>query len=74
MGQKLVITLDEATTARYLERAQAQITADVNAECIPSDVVLLIEMGGPFGTGVSIRCGNQYEEIGDAEADLIETA
>lgn len=45
MSKKLVITLDEATTQKYLELASQQTESLVNEGCEPADVVLKIQVG-----------------------------
>lgn len=72
MAKKLVITLDEAVTEKYLELAGEKTKAEVDADCCPSGVSLKIDISGPWGSSASFMAGNQYIEIGDVTVDLIE--
>lgn len=72
MAQKLVITFDEATTARYLELARHKTEAEVNAECCPTGAALRIDISGPWGSSATFIEGNSYIEIGDIDVKLIE--
>lgn len=45
MSKKLVLTLDEATTEKYLALAQERTKAMVDEGCEPSDVLLKINIG-----------------------------
>lgn len=68
MSQKLVITLDEATTIKYLELAQKRTKAELNADCEPSGSSLRIDISpDPYDSYVS--CEN--DEIGVAAVQLI---
>jgi len=71
--QKLVITFDEAVTEKYLKLAGQKTEAEVNAECCPCGVSLLIDLGGPWGNSASIRMGNNIIELGDITVDLVNT-
>jgi len=54
MGKKLVITLDEAATAKYLELAVKKTEAEVNADCEPSGCRLIINIApGHYDSCVS---------------------
>ena len=44
MNKKLVLTLDEATTKKYLELASKQTEALVDEDCEPSDVSVTIDI------------------------------
>jgi hypothetical protein len=66
MSQKMVITLDEKTTARFLDIASRTTSAEIEANCLPSGVELKIAICPPFGNIVSIAT----EEIGEAEINL----
>lgn len=67
MAAKLVITLDEDTTEKYLSLAHQFTEAHVNADCEPSGVRLIVEIGSiPFGS--SVFWGDT--ELGDATVEL----
>ena len=72
MKQKLVITFDEKTTAKYLELASGKTTDEVNADCCPSGASIRIDIGGPWGCSASFLSGNRNIEIGDVDVDLID--
>lgn len=44
MSKRLVITLDEVTTRKYLDMARQQTKALVDEACEPSDTTLVIEI------------------------------
>lgn len=44
MSKKLVLTLDGATTKKYLELARKQTEALVDEDCEPSDVSVTIDI------------------------------
>jgi hypothetical protein len=70
MKKKLVLTLSEETTQKYLELARKQTVALVDEDCEPSDVLLKIH----------IAASNMYNnivllddiEIGEASLDWID--
>lgn len=68
--QKLVISLDEATTARYLAEASRKTEAEVNADCMPSGARIQIEVCPPFGNSLSMLIGNEWVEIGEVDVEL----
>ncbi len=72
MKQKLVITFDETMTAKYLELAGQKTEAEVNADCVPSGVTLIIDIGGPWGDSATFVSGNRHTQIGDVDVELIE--
>lgn len=53
MAQKLVITLDASTTAKYLKLSRKLTEAEVNADCEPSSRRLIIDIA-PAHYGGSI--------------------
>lgn len=72
MKQQLVITLDEATTARYPAEAAKRTQAEVDAECMPSGASLQIDLCPPSYLlyPVSMEIGSRWVEIGEADLDL----
>ena len=44
MGKKLVITLDEDTTQKYLERAQALLIGEVELDCEPGGLSIRVDI------------------------------
>lgn len=70
MKKKLVLTLSEEATQKYLELARKQTKALVDEDCEPSDVLLKIH----------ITAGNMYDnivlfgdiEIGEVSLDWID--
>ena len=67
MTQKMVITLDEKTTARYLEIASTKTSAEIEADCLPSGMELIISICPPFGDFVYVGT----EEIGEVKIDFL---
>jgi len=69
MGKKLVITLDESATSKYLELAGKKTEAEVNAECMPSGSTLTIAIAlGPYDDYVRF----ENNEIGNVSVDLVD--
>lgn len=68
--QKLVISLDEATTARYLAEASRATEADVNADCLPSCSSLRIDVCPPFGNALYMLIRREWVEIGEVDVEL----
>jgi hypothetical protein len=66
MKQKLIITLNEQTTARYLQIASRRTAAEVEADCEPSGIHLTIEISPLFESAVYVN----REEIGEADVEL----
>ena len=71
MKRKLIITLDEETTAQWFEMAARKTTAEVNADCLPSGSTLQVEICPSFGNTVFIGKGSNRVEIGEAEIEII---
>jgi hypothetical protein len=75
MAQQLVIKLNKDATIKYLEIASARFAAEVSEDCLPSGASLKIDICPPFGCLVSMEtAGNNYQEIGEADADLVDVA
>ena len=70
--QQLVITLDEATSVRYLAEAAKRTQAEVDADCMPSGASLRIDLCPPSYLlyPVSMEIGSQWVEIGEADVEL----
>lgn len=68
MKQKLIITLDEEATEKYLEIARRKTTAEVDEDCVPSGVDISISIG-PVPFGSSAYMGS--EEIGEVTTELV---
>ena len=71
MKQKLIITFDEETTAKYLELAGRQTEAEVNADCCPSGVTIQIQIGVLADTAFFVR-SDENIEIGEVNVDLVD--
>ena len=72
MPKKLQITLDEATTKKYLEWASGIATAHLEEDMEPCGVSITIEIGnGVFPSTAYANVGGGLEELGDADVDLI---
>ena len=67
LGKKLVITLDEQTTQKYLELANKRTVAELEADCEPSGVNLTIEIGSDAYPHYVYLDG---KDIGEASVDL----
>jgi len=67
--ERLVITLDEETTKKYLELAGKVAQGEVNEDCMPTGSAITIDIApGPFDSEVSFGdC-----EIGIASVDLLD--
>jgi hypothetical protein len=61
--KKLTITFSQAQTAKYLEIASRKTEAEVNADCLPSGVDIVIEVGSPFGVTAMVD-GHDLGEVG----------
>jgi hypothetical protein len=68
--QRLVISLDEATTLRYLAEAARKTQAEVNVGCMPSGASLQIDVCPPFGNSLSMLIGKDWVEIGEVDVEL----
>ena len=68
--QRLIISLDEATTARYLAEASRKTKAEVNADCMPSGASLRIDLCPPFGDSLFMLIGKDWVEIGEVNVEL----
>lgn len=68
--QKLFISLDEATTARYLVEASKKTEAEINADCMPSGAQLRIDICPPLGNSLFMLIGNEWVEIGEVDIKL----
>jgi hypothetical protein len=69
MAKKLVITLDESATSRYLELASKMTEAEVNADCEPSSRRLIIDIA-PSHYDSCVSFGNN--EIGLVSVDFVD--
>ncbi len=47
--QKIVIEFSASQTAKYLEIVSRKTTAEIDDECLPSGVSIIIEVCPPFG-------------------------
>ncbi len=69
MPQKLVITLDEETTQRYLDFAGKKTKAEADADCEPSGTAISIHIAPePYDSMVFI----EQKELGEAKVELVE--
>lgn len=68
--QKLVVSLDEATTARYLAEASRKTEAEVDADCMPSGTRLQIDVCPPLGNSLFMLIGKEWVEIGEVDVEL----
>lgn len=67
MKQRLVITLDEETTERYLKQAQQQNKAHIDADCEPVGCTISINIESAIYDS-TVYFNNK--EIGEAEVNL----
>lgn len=67
MAERLVLTLDDEATKKYLELASKATEDEVNAGCEPSGVCLNIVLGGDFD-GHAVWVGDV--EIGEASVSF----
>jgi hypothetical protein len=70
MGKKLVITLDEATTSKYLELMHKMTEAEVNADCEPSSRRLIIDIAPEHYGGSTVSFRN--DNIGNVSVDFVD--
>lgn len=70
LKQKLVMTFDEAVTARYLAEAARRTQAEVEAECMPSGASLRADLCTPLRDFLSMRIGNDWCRIREVEVEL----
>ncbi|WP_200373670.1 hypothetical protein [Thiocystis violacea] len=70
MSEKLVITLDEDITKKYLAEAAKKTQAEINADCLPSGASLRIDICSPFGNLLYLNVNGEWEEIGEVVVDL----
>ena len=70
MPQKLVITLDEETTQRYLDLAAKNTKAEADADSEPSGTAISILIAPePYDSMVFM----EQKELGEAKVELVET-
>lgn len=69
MKQKLVITLDEETTERYLKQAQHQTKSHIDEDSQPTGCTISIDIESAVYDN-TVYFGK--EEIGTAEAKLVD--
>lgn len=69
MAQKLVITLNEETTEKYLELAREQTKALIEEDCEASGVLLKVLIASTMLFESTVFFGDT--EIGEAEIDLV---
>jgi len=69
MGKKLVITLDEPATSKYLELVAKQTEAELNEDCEPSGATLIIDIEPSIVYDSSVSFGDH--EIGIVSIDLV---
>jgi uncharacterized FlaG/YvyC family protein len=67
MGRKLIITLDEDTTKRYLSKSTAKTAAELEEACEPSGTDLRIQIDQ---YSVEVYVGS--EEIGEATLEFVD--
>ena len=70
MGKKLVITLDELSTRKYLELAAKKTEAEVNEDCEPSGITLIIDIAPTKVYDSSVSIGNN--EIGIVSVNFLD--
>lgn len=73
MSKRLVITLDEAATKRYLEYAIRKTKAEIEADCEPSGITLQVDVSPTniFMSDVYVHERAGITEIGAANAELL---
>lgn len=70
MSEKLIITLDEDVTRKYLAGAAKRTQAEINADCLPSGCSLRIDIFPPFGNSLYMQVNGKWEEMGEVVVDL----
>ena len=68
MTKKLTITLNEEATENYLNISSNHVEAEVNEDCLPSGLDILITISPPFGSTAFMGS----TELGAAKIELIE--
>lgn len=68
MSSKLVITLDEKTTEKFLDYARHKTESEINSDCMPSGTTISISIAPPFGSFVFF----EKIEIGEASVELVD--
>lgn len=71
MKKRLVITLSEEATERWLELASARTKAEVDEDCEPSGSSLLVDIG-PYYSSCSYHGSGDYIELGEVDVGLVE--
>ena len=69
MGSKLVITLSEDATEKYLELARQQTSALLEEDCEPSDVLLTVIIAASNCYESAVLLGDT--ELGEVAVDLL---
>ena len=71
MAQRLVITLSEEATAKWLELAGARTKAEVDEDCEPSGSSLLVDIH-PLYSDCSYYREGEKTELGEVKVDLVD--
>lgn len=61
----VLIELSKDQERQLFELAAARTCAEVDADCEPSGVELVISLCGPYGAAASVRIGKRHLELGD---------
>ena len=66
----MLIELSKDQERQLFELATAKTRAEVDADCEPSGVELVISFCGPYGAVASVRIGKRHFELGDVQITL----
>jgi hypothetical protein len=66
----VLIELSKDQERQLFELAAAKTRAEVDADCEPSGVELVISVSGPYGAGASVRIGKRLFELGEVRITL----
>ncbi len=72
MSKKLIITLNDEITDKYLSLARPKTQAEVDEGCLPSGVSIRIDITPPFGDTAFFRDGSKWVELGEVTVELKE--
>ena len=66
MRERMVITLNEETTRKYLTIARKRTEAEVNADCEPGGIGIRIDISSLYGNPILVDANGGWQEIGEA--------
>jgi len=68
--KELVIKLSGDTLEKYMDYASNRLKAEIDADCEPSGVTLMVNVDPIYST-VDIKINNQLIELGEIDVDLV---